>query len=103
MKRRVKAQPSNPFYSNEPAVASSKIASKAPVPNPNLANKPAKAVDTHPGKLSGVVGFVDKGKPRSGPSGIKLPKLGTAAKVPVMGKLKVSGHPGAHHIGKLKV
>lgn len=63
MKRRVRTQPTNPFYSNEPAVAVGKIADKAPVQNASLGNKPPKMVDRHPGKMTGIGGVATKNKP----------------------------------------
>jgi hypothetical protein len=86
MKKRVRVAPSNPFYSNEPAVARSNITSKAPVPSAGLANRPPKMVDKSPGRLSGVAGFADKKKPH-----------GQSAKVPV----KSSGVPGPAKFPKM--
>lgn len=103
MKKRTRTQPSNPFYSNEPAVGTGLIAGKPLVQNSSLGNQPPKIVDKKPGRMSGVAGFASKGKLPSKPSHISVPKLGTAAKVPQQGKLRMSGHTSAHRIGsKLK-
>lgn len=85
MKKKPRSSPSVPFYSSEPAVSRAKIASRAPVPA-NLASRPPKTVDRNPGKLSGVAGFVDKGRPRTGNPKISVPKLGTKMKFPQQGK-----------------
>lgn len=99
MKRKTRTQPSNPFYSSEPAVARSKIASNAMVPNANLAGGANKTTDKHPGRLSGIAGFASKSKPGATPAVSSIPKLGSPAKVPQQGSLKSSGHPSAHRIG----
>lgn len=100
MKKRIRTQPSNPYYSDEPAVAKSLIADRAPIQNASLGNKPNKIVDRKPGKLSGLADFTSKGKPHAG-SFAKVPKFGTQAKEPA--KLRMSGHANAHRIGaKLK-
>jgi len=100
MKKRIRTQPSNPYYSDEPAVAKGLMADKAPVQNASLGNKPNKIIDRKPGKLSGLAGFTSKSKPAAG-SYAKVPKFGTQAKEPA--KLRLSGHSGAHRIGaKLK-
>lgn len=96
MKKRVRTQPSNPFYSDEPAVSKGLIADKAPVQNASLGNKPNKIVDKKPGKMSGVAEFTSKSKPHAG-SFAKLPAFGTKAKEPA--QLRMSGHAGAHRIG----
>ena len=101
MKRRTRTQPTNPFYSNEPAVSISKIADKPPVLNASLGNKTPKMVDKHPGKMSGVADFASKSKPPKGNSHINLPTLGTKAKQPA--QLRLSGHSGAHQIGVKKL
>jgi len=103
MKRRVRTQPTNPYYTNEPAIPISGIADKAPVQNASLGNKTPKMVDKHPAKMSGVAEFVSHSKPTKGNSHINLPKLGTTAKQPAQaGKLRLSGHSGAHRIGAVK-
>ena len=100
MKKRIRTQPSNPYYSDEPAVAKGLMADKAPVQNASLGNKPNKIVDRKPGKLSGLAGFTSKSKPAAGPYA-KVPAFGTKAKQPAT--LRMSGHSGAHRIGaKLK-
>jgi hypothetical protein len=43
-------------------------------------------VDKHTAQMSGMAGFVDKGKPRSKPSGISIPKLGSKMKFPQQGR-----------------
>lgn len=100
MKHRVKTQPTNPFYSDEPAVAKGLIADKPLSPSPSLANKSPKMVDKHPGRLSGIDSFASKSKPPQQKMQGKAPAFGTKAKQPA--QLKVSGHPKAHQIGKLK-
>lgn len=85
MKKKPRSAPSNPFYSSEPAVSRTKIAAKAPVAA-NLANRPPKTVDKKPGQMSGVAGFVDKGRPRATKSGVSIPKLGSKMKFPQQGK-----------------
>lgn len=103
MKRRIRTQPTNPFYSNEPAVSRNKMADAGLSPNPNLANQPPKIVDKKPGRLSGLAGFQDKHRPKSGGAKITIPKLGTSQKnPPQQGALRASGHPQAHRIGGLK-
>lgn len=97
MKRRVRTQPSNPFYSDEPAVSKAAIADKPPVPSASLANKPSKPIDKNPGKMSGVAGFVDKHRLHG------RPMTPVTSNVPQMGKLRLSGHSGAHRIGGKKV
>jgi hypothetical protein len=69
MKKRVRTQPTNPFYSSEPAVARGIMATKPPVQNASLGNKPSKNVPQKPGRMSGFAGFVDKHKPKQ--QGIK--------------------------------
>lgn len=105
MKRRVRTQPSNPYYSNEPAVARSQIASKPPVQSASLGNSTPKMVDKKPGRAAGVAGFVDKHKPPAKGMGsvpfAKPLKSGTAKPSPIP-KLKVSGHLKAHQIGSVK-
>ncbi|SRR6266849_683944 len=96
MKRRIRTQPSNPYYSNEPAVARGLIAGKAPVPSGSLANQPNKIVDKKPGRLSGLAGFTSKSKPPTG-THAKVPKFGTQAKQPA--KLRMSGNANAHRLG----
>lgn len=105
MKRRVKTQPTNPYYSNEPAVARSQITSKAPVQNASLGNSTPKMVDKKPGRASGVAGFSDHHRPPAkgmqNPAFVKPLKGGTA-KPSSIPKLKVSGHSKAHQIGSVK-
>lgn len=88
MKKKPRTQPSNQFYSSEPAVARSKIAANPMVPNANLASGTNKTVDKKPGRLSGVGGFTSKSKPSAKPAVSSIPKLGTAAKIPQQGKAK---------------
>ena len=102
MKRRVKTQPSNPFYSDEPAVAKGMIADKAPVQAP-LGTKTPKMVPKHPAKMSGIAGFAEAKKPKQ--VGFKMPSVKAPAKPKTSvspPKLRVSGHPGAHRIGAVK-
>jgi hypothetical protein len=102
MKRRVKTQPSNPFYSNEPAVATGMIADKAPVQNASLGNKSGREIDKHPGRMSGIAGFVSKSKPSKGSSHIKLPKLGSKAKQPTQTRVSRGvNHTGIKNLKKI--
>lgn len=102
MKRRIRVQPTNPFYTNEPAVNRSLLADAGMSPNPNLANSAPRMVDKKPGRLSGLANFTSKSKPPAGNAHISTPKLGTAAKVPAQGSLRMSGHSGAHRLGAPK-
>jgi hypothetical protein len=88
MKRKVRTQPSNSFYTTEPPVSRKSIAANPPVPNANLSNKAPKSVPAKPGRLSGLSGFSDKGKPRgsTSPAKITVPKLGTKMNFPQQGK-----------------
>jgi|SRR5882724_2817917 len=96
MKKRIRTQPSSPYYSDEPAVSKALIADKAPIQNTSLSNKSNKIVDKKPGRLSGLAGFTSKSKPHAG-SFAKVPAFGTQAKQPA--RLRMSGHSGAHRIG----
>ena len=109
MKRRTRTQPTNAFYSNEPAVARGLIAGKPPVQNASLGNSAPKMVAKHPGKMSGIAGFQDKHRPKA-KGAQPVPqvhplKSGTArpSNIPRQGGYhKLSGHPGAHFLGKKK-
>lgn len=96
MKKRIRTQPSNPFYSDEPAVAKSKIADRPPVQNSSLGSKSPKGVDKHPGRMSGFDGFVSKAKPAAKNS-VKVPSFGSKAKSPA--QLRGSNNPKAHRLG----
>jgi hypothetical protein len=90
VKKRIRTQPSNPFYSNEPAVAKGLMADKPPVQNASLGSKPSKTTPQKPGRMSGFAGFVDKHKPKQ--QGIK-PKpatFGQKAKSPKQAVVKSS-------------
>jgi len=100
MKRKVRAQPSNPFYSNEPAVSRKLIADQGMTQNASLGNQAPKMVPKHPGRLSGIAGFASKSKPPAGSSHISTPTLGAKAKQPA--QLRMSGHSGAHRVGAVK-
>ena len=63
MKKRVRTQPTNPFYSDEPAVAKGLMADKGLVQNASLGNQTPKMVDKKPGRLSGVAGFAPGTEP----------------------------------------
>lgn len=108
MKKRVRTQPSNPFYSNEPAVSRKLIADQGITQNASLGNTAPKMVPKKPGRLSGIAGFASKSRPAV-KNNISVPKFGTSAKSPAQGHLRMSGHPGAHRVGagiksiKLKV
>lgn len=101
MKKKVRASNSNPFYSNEPAVARSKMADMDLSPNGNLANSTPKMVDKKPGRLSGVAGFSGGHRPKAGIS-TPTPKLGSSAKGVPQATLRNSGHPQAHRLGGIK-
>lgn len=105
MKKRVRTQPTNPYYNDEPAVAKSLMADKGLVQNASLGNSTPKMVDKKPARLSGLAGFTSKTKPSAGGGHISSPKLGIATSFPTQGKLRMSGHPGAHRLGggKLKI
>lgn len=96
MKKKARNLPSNPFYTDEPAVAKNKMADSMLVPPP-LYNRPTgKVSDRNPGKLSGIAGFAKKTKlPTKKPaaSGMKTPGS----------SLRLSGHSGAHRIGAPKL
>lgn len=96
MKKRVRTQPSNPFYSDEPAVAKSKIADRPPIQNSSLGTKSPKGVDKHPGRMSGIGGFVSKAKPTA-KNDVKVPAFGTKAKSPA--QMRGSNNPKAHRLG----
>ena len=109
MKKRIRTQPSNPYYSNEPAVARSEIAGKPPVQNASLGNQTPKMVDKKPGRLSGLANFADKKRPHvqkmQNPAFTAPLKSGAAKPVGVPkqgGNLRGSGHPGAHRLGSIK-
>lgn len=79
MKKRVKTQPTNQYYSSEPAVSSKLMADKALVPSP--AAKSPKMVDKKPAEMSGMAGFVSKGKPKGrGATGVPKPRFPVAKK-----------------------
>ncbi len=90
MKKRIRTQPSNPFYSNEPAVAKGLMADKAPVQSASLGNKPSKFVPQKPGRMAGVAGFVDKHKPKQQGIKPKPPTFGQKAKSPKQPAVKAS-------------
>lgn len=69
MKKRVRTQPSNQFYSSEPAVAKGLMADRSPVQSASLGNKSSKIVPQKPGRMSGFAGFADKHRPKQ--QGIK--------------------------------
>jgi hypothetical protein len=82
MKRRVKTQPSNAYYTTEPAVSRKAIAAQPMVPSSSLSNTPNRIVPKHPGRMSGMAGFTSKNKPHTKPSGISIPKVGATPKQP---------------------
>jgi hypothetical protein len=88
MKRRIRTQPTNPFYSNEPAVAVKSIADKPPVQNASLGNKSPKMVDKHPGRITGVAGFTNKARPPAK----KLPVKTKAAVPPAKKVPQIKAH-----------
>lgn len=105
-KKRVRTQPSNPYYSNEPAVSRKLIADQGLTQNASLGNAPPKMVDKKPGRLSGLAGFADKHRPKEQGikqiTSVKPGKPPGSSKSPIQGGLKSSGHPGAHRLGSLK-
>lgn len=106
MKKRVRIQQSNPYYSSEPAVARNLMADQSLTQNSGLGNSAPKMVDKKPGRLSGVAGFSSKSKPSSKPAAhVPATKVASPAKSPPqMGSLRNSGHPKAHRLGgKLKI
>ena len=103
MKRRVRTQPTNPFYSNEPAVARSLIADKGLVQNASLGNQTPKMVDKKPGRISGFAGFESKKRPIGKHITLGSNKIPGPTKFPSQGgHLRMSGHPKAHQLGSLK-
>ena len=114
-KRRVRVQPNNPYYSNEPAVAKNLIADQGLTQNASLGNQPSKMVDKKPGRMSGIANFVDKKRPGAKSATLGLGKTSGSGKPPGAsgvpkqggGHLRMSGHPNAHRLGvgsiKLKV
>jgi hypothetical protein len=104
MKRRIRTQPSNPYYSDEPAVAKGLIADKPLVQDASLGNKSPKMVDKKPAKSTGFSGGAGK-RPKQTkfkPSSIGAPaRPKTNVKTPTQ-HLRMSGHPKAHRIGAIK-
>lgn len=88
MKKRVRTQPTNPYYSTEPAVSRKLIAGQGMIPNAALGNATNKIIPKHPGRMSGVAGFSSKNKPIVKRSGITTPKLGSTPKQPAKTKVK---------------
>lgn len=99
MKKRVKYQPSVPYYTDEPAVSKTLIADRPLVQNSALGTNRNKFVDKRPARLSGIEGFASKGRPSAKPPKLGLQPLGSKSQVPMQGKLRSSGHPKAHRIG----
>lgn len=87
MKKRVRTQPTNQYYTTEPAVSRKLIAGQGMIPNAAL-NTPNKMIPKHPGRMSGVAGFSSKNKPIVKKSGITTPKLGSTPKQPAKTKVK---------------
>ena len=102
MKKRIRTQPTNPFYSNEPAVAKGLMADKALVPNASLGSKTPKMIDAKPGKLSGIAGFSDKHRPKKQGIKPKPPTFGQKAKQPAQMKIKPSSVPKSPSFNKIK-
>jgi hypothetical protein len=106
MKRRVRSHPTNPYYSSEPAVATSAIADKPPVQSASLGNKAPKMVDKNPARMSGIAGFSDKHKlpQKKGNIPAQAQSKGSSSPFPKKGGYhKMSGHPGAHMLGIKKI
>lgn len=98
MKKKVRAQTSTPsFYTTEPAVSRKLIAASQPTPSPSIGSKAPKTVDKKPSRMSGVAGFTSKQGPHIKAAKINVPAIG--AKPPQQGKLRASGHSGAHRLG----
>jgi hypothetical protein len=102
MKKRIRTQPSNPFYSSEPAVAKGLMADKALVQNSSLGSKTPKMIDTKPGKLSGIAGFSDKHRPKKQGIKPKPPVFGQKSKQPAQMKIKPSSVPKSSNFNKIK-
>ena len=103
MKKRVKIQQTNPFYSNEPAVSRKEMADQSLTQNASLGNQTPKMVDKKPGRLSGLAGFASHKKPAERKITPISGKTPSASSVPKQGgHLRMSGHPGAHRLGSLK-
>lgn len=95
MKKKARNLPSNPFYSDEPAVSKKQMADGMLVPPPLYGKPNAKISDRTPGKLSGINNFAKKTKlpaKRAAPVSTKTP-----------GALRMSGHSGAHRVGAAKL
>lgn len=103
MKKKIKQKPTVPFYSNEPAVSKKLMADSTMSQSASLGNNTPKMVDKNPGKMSGIAGFTSKHKPSAPGAKISPPKLGTVAKSPASGKLRMSGHASAHRVGAPKI
>jgi len=84
------------YYDNQPWAPQSKRADRAAIPGPALGSNEPVTVPDHPGKSTGFGGptHVAGHRPRGGIGG---PGSGTVRK---LGTLKLSGHSGAHQIGK---
>lgn len=80
------------FYEIEPYVPKKKIAAKPLVQNSSLGNDAPKMVPHKPGRSSGLFPHQSGHAPKGSGSRISVPQPNL--------KLKASGHPGAHHIGK---
>lgn len=103
MKKRARVQQSVSFYSNEPAVSRNLIADQSMTQNAGLGFKTPRSVDKAPGRVTGVGGFTSKGHPKAAKPKVSIPKLGSKSGPPQQGKLRMSGHSGAHRVGmKLK-
>jgi hypothetical protein len=90
MKKRIRSQPTNPFYSNEPAVAKGLMADRPPVQSASLGSKPSKITPQKPGRMSGLAGFVDKHKPKQQGIKPKPPTFGQKSKSPKQTPIKAS-------------
>jgi len=80
--KRPKSKAKLDYYTTGPVVPESKVASKPPVQNASLGNETPKMVPTAPAKTGAL------GKRHSVPT-----PSGSS-------KIRVSGNPAAHHIGK---
>lgn len=84
MKKKVRNEPAVPFYSTEPQVSRIQVAEKPLVPSAGLANDVPSTVPKQPARFSGLASFASKKQPRAA-----APR-----------SLRLSGHSGAHRIGK---
>jgi hypothetical protein len=98
MKRRTRTQPTNPYYSNEPAVSTKAMADRPLVQNASLGSKTPKGVPHHPGRMAGVAGFADSKKPREKrfqPISAKVPSKTAKGVIPSPAIKTATKHKGS--------